>query len=263
MIRIFAAIFLAAYSWVATASECAQVISDKYQKPHVINTCNVKIGPINFCWESQESDCSCFKGSACSAGPLSPGSRTRISGPGRKEQTEWRMTYCVYEEWVSGECHPKDVRDSGGYANQAQPGRDRSAARRHGSNELESLLDQQTNADRQAEAEAQMALGARARQIEAELASERQKQAALEAERKRQQAISDQQWRENRERSQAEFSQAIGAAVGAIGAAAANRQRMKQEMEANRRATSSQNDPYTPTYTPMLGESCQAPCGVK
>lgn len=268
MRRYIVSTFIFIMPSVMYASGCTEIISDK-NNFFMVNTCKQTIGPIHFCWESEESDCSCFKGTDCGAGPLKPGRRELISGPGRKAETNWKSSYCVHQEWVAGDCRPSRL-TPGGQA---------------GKNGLEALLEQQAIAERQAGEAMQSASRRRASQVGNEFTKRQQDEEQI-----------DRKWRESRARSQAEFSQAIGA----IGAAAAARQnsratsrqpatsaystnqsyeeymanlnrqkelekrriealRAQNQMNANRRSG------YSPDYNydGMLSPSCQAPCGVK
>lgn len=109
MFRLLACALLVIWSFGASASGCAEITQDRSYH-YMVNVCNQTIGPIHFCWESRESDCSCYKGAGCSAGPLKPGRREMVSGPGRDEYTSWNTSYCVYDEWVANRCRPKRLR---------------------------------------------------------------------------------------------------------------------------------------------------------
>lgn len=103
-------LFLFALSTQASAIDCIDHEENQYGSSFLVNTCNKKIGPINFCWESMESSCSCYQGGGCGAGTISPGKREVISGSGRKQYTRIKFSYCVYDDWVNGTCRPEKYR---------------------------------------------------------------------------------------------------------------------------------------------------------
>ena len=109
LLRLYLALGAILLSPVAFA-DCIELVRGNSDMHFLQNTCSTKIGMINHCWESTEAPCSCFKGSGCSSGPISPGRREVISGPGRSEYTVIRWSWCEWDEWVRGTCRPNKFR---------------------------------------------------------------------------------------------------------------------------------------------------------
>jgi hypothetical protein len=103
-------VLLIGFSSHAFAQNCIDEQTDQYGSSYLVNTCNKKLGPVNYCWESMEASCSCFKGAGCSVGAIDPGRRALITSPGRKQYARIKYSYCVYDSWVAGRCRPDRFR---------------------------------------------------------------------------------------------------------------------------------------------------------
>lgn len=79
----------------------------------LLNNCSVRVFG-NHCWESDRAACNCFQGSVCGFGPIVPGGKSMISGPGRNiEGAKLRLSYCNYDDWVQGTCKAQPRTDTG------------------------------------------------------------------------------------------------------------------------------------------------------
>lgn len=107
--RLLAALLILVSSDVL-AFDCIVLVTNEYGSSFLENKCNRIIQPISFCWESQASDCSCFHGGGCGAGPIYPGKKEVISGPGTEGKTQIKYSWCFYDEWKAGRCETEKFR---------------------------------------------------------------------------------------------------------------------------------------------------------